>query len=394
MSYTDSSWWRLNRIPSRRRLRLSDPSAAQQPATVSTCNRRRCPGLLALPLLLALGSARCLGDSIIDTHEMPLREQLSVEALPADFYTFDRDEYWREPNDTYWLQFSNWVLGNQRRNAELVRKFGEWADRTLSGSGQVLPANESYLRLGFVAASEYGDALQFKPEARFRLDIPTVEEKLRLIVESESDELIPLQERRRSRQLSADERSDTDATGALRLLSQIGDAINLSNDVGARLRFPTDAFWRASARKNWELDAEWGLILNQRFYYFHRRGWGERTWLGLTRSFDSGWHLLSATELEWVHRDREFVMSQTLNTYKELNNRASVNPRIGVVGESQPGWRTTSYFADITYRYRLYHNWLYGEIIPAIEYPRDKSFKDQASIVVRLEMYFSGNLDR
>lgn len=321
-------------------------------------------------------------------------EILSVEALPLDFFLFSPDEYWMEPEDSYWLQFSNWVLGSQRSSSRLVQNFGEWADRTLSGSSSALPDNESYLRIGFATESEHGDPLQMEPEARFRLDIPTVEEKLRLVIESESDELIPLEERRRSRQLTDDQRSETDATGALRLLSEVGDAINLSNDVGVRLRIPPDAFWRLSAKKRWKLDEDWNMLADQRFYYFHQSGWGERSRLSFGREVGKGWRFLTSTELEWVHDDRKFVMSQTFNTFKELNNRATINPRIGMLGESQPNWRNTSYFADVTYRYRLYHSWLYGELIPAIEFPREASFKDRFSLVLRIEMYFSGNIQR
>nr|WP_245749970.1 hypothetical protein [Marinobacter zhejiangensis] len=315
-------------------------------------------------------------------------------ALPPNIYTFTPDEHWQEPDDSYWLQFSNWVIASQRANSEFVEKFGEWADRTLSGSPQALPSNASYLRVGFATASEYGDPFKFEPEGRFRLDIPTVKEKLRLIIESESDELIPLAERRRSRQLPSDARTDNEPTGALRFISEIGDAINLNNDIGIRLRLPLDAFWRATARKQWQLDADWKLEAQQRVFYYHQTGWGESTWLGIGRDIGRGWLFLASSELEWVHSDREFEASQVFNFYKDLNNRSSLNPRVGVVGESQPSWRTTSYFADVTYRYRLYDDWLFGEVIPAFDFPRDKSFKDQASLVLRIEMYLSGNLSQ
>src|SRR5690554_4236174 len=38
---------------------------------------------------------------------------LSPDALPADFYTFTPDEFWREPRDSYWMSFSNWVIGQE-----------------------------------------------------------------------------------------------------------------------------------------------------------------------------------------------------------------------------------------------------------------------------------------
>ncbi|MEX0606065.1 MAG: hypothetical protein WD623_14245 [Marinobacter sp.] len=319
--------------------------------------------------------------------------ELTVESLPPAFYDFHPDEYWAEPEDSYWTEFSSWVLGQHDTHSERVQLLGEWADRTLSGNPRAAPNNESYLRIGFAAESEYGDPAQFKPEARFKLDVPTVEEKLRLVIESESDELIPLSERRRDRQLTENQRSETDATGAFRLLSELGDSINLSNDIGARLRFPPDAFWRARAKGSWQLDREWRATVDQRLYYFHVDGWGERTWVGFDRLMFDGWHFLSASEAAWVHRDRNFELAHVLSLYKQLNNRAELNPRVGILGESNPNWHTTNIFADLTYRYRLYEDWLYAEIIPTIEFPRDYSFKDRGSLIFRLELYFSGNLD-
>jgi hypothetical protein len=321
--------------------------------------------------------------------------RLQPQDLPVTFYDFAPEEYWREPRDSYWMDFSNWVIQQEKFQGERVQSLGEWADRQLSGSRQAMPNNDSYLRIGFATESEYGDPAQFDPEARFKLDIPTVEQKLRLVVESESDELIPLSERRRNRQLTEPDRSDTQATGALRFLSNVGDAINLSNDVGARLRLPADAFWRATAEKQWqEAGSPWNLAVKQRLYYFHQDGWGARSWFGAGRDIGNGWQTLLASEIEWLHSERKFELSQVLSTHKRLNNRSTITPRLGVIGESQPGWRTTTAFADLTWRYRLHSDWVFGEIIPAVEFPRTAGFKDRGSLILRIELYFSGSIDR
>ncbi|MEP2615137.1 MAG: hypothetical protein ABJH31_13660, partial [Marinobacter alexandrii] len=55
---------------------------------------------------------------------------------------------------------------------------------------------------------------------------------------------------------------------------------------------------------------------------------------------------------------------------------------------------STSAFADLTWRYRLHSDWVYTELIPALEFPRDESFKDRASVLFRIELYFSGSLER
>lgn len=372
MSYTTSLWWLL---------------------TASVHSFRTLSSVCAA-LLAAMPGISTAQDRLFTIPDPAVQDVLTPENLPPSFFTFSPDEFWAEPRDSYWLQFSNWVLTQERGHSDRVQALGEWADRTLSGSNQALPDNESYLRVGFATESEYGDPAQFDPEARFRLDIPTTEEKLRLVIESESDELIPLSERRRSRQLTEDERSETQATGAFRYLTSVGDAINLSNDVGVRLRLPPDAFWRAKAEKSWQLDEDWKLAVEQRVYYFHQDGWGTRSWFGAGRDLGHGWNTLLASEVEWVHDERKFELSQTANFYKRLNNRSTLNPRVGVLGESQPGWRTTSVFTDVTYRYRLHSDWLFGEVIPALEFPRDESFKDRASLILRIELYFSGSIDR
>lgn len=321
-------------------------------------------------------------------------EDLLPNNLPYSFYTFEPKEYWREPRDSYWLSFSNWVITQERAQGQRVQSIGEWADRTLSGSRQALPDNESYIRVGFATESRPENLAGFDPEARFRLDIPTVRRKLRLIVESESDDLIPLSERRRNRQLTEDQRSDTRATGAFRVLSSLGDAINLSNDLGVRLRIPADAFWRATAEKQWQMGSPWNFAVKQRVYYFHQAGWGARSSFGAGREFGQGWRASLGSEIEWLHSDRKFVFSQVFSGYKRLNNRAIVNPRLGIVGESQPTWRQTAVFADLTWRYRLHSDWLFGEIIPAVEFPRTESFKDRGSLILRIELFFSGSIDR
>ena len=344
-------------------------------------------------LCLALPRPVYPTEPVFEVRERSVAELLSPKRLPLAFYTFEPEEYWAEPRDSYWLKFSNWVLRQERIQSPKVQSLGQWADRTLSGSERSLPNNESYLRIGFATESEYGNPAQFEPDARFRLDIPTTERKLRLVIESQSDELIPLGERQRDRQLIEPERSDTEATGALRYLTRIGDAINFSSDVGVRLRLPPDAFWRATAEKRWRLDENWILNAQQRLYYFHQDGWGERTWIGVGRPAWDGWYFRSSSELEWVHRDREFVAAQIFSLRKQMNNRLIVTPRIGVLGESQPGWRPTSAFGDVTFRYRLYSNWLFAELIPAVEFPREESFKDRASLIFRVEMFFSGVIE-
>lgn len=333
-------------------------------------------------------------EPVFQVEERAIPELLSPERLPPEFYTAVPDEYWQEPIDSYWHAFSNWVLIQERKQGPRVQALGAWADRVLSGSSHSLPNNESYLRLGFAAEIDSTDLPTFEPEFRFRLDVPTARRKLRLVIESESEDQIPLDERLRDRQLTGPERTDSQTTGALRFLTQVGDAINLSTDVGGKLEIPPDAFWRLTANKRWQLNERWTGDLRQRVYYFHQEGWGARTWFGASRWIGKGWEFLASSELEWQHSERKFVGAQLFRARKALNNRSTLIPRVGVLFESQPSWRTTSAFVDLTWRYRVHSDWIFAELVPSVDFPRGNSFSDQASLLFRVEMFFAGTLER
>ena len=193
--------------------------------------------------------------------EPPATERLTPETLPLSFFTFEPDAFWAEPEDSIWLGFSNWVIRQEREYGESVESLGAWADRTLSGSSRALPNNRSYLRLGLAAKPETGNLADFEQEVRFKLEVPTAEEKLKLVLDSETDDLVPLAERDRDRQLVESERTDSTATGALRFITDIGEAVNFSTDIGGRLRFPPEAFWRAKIGKGWKPGQDWSCLL-------------------------------------------------------------------------------------------------------------------------------------
>lgn len=371
---------------------LAERSRVRKRTGASSASRLALAGVCSLPVAFICPQAWAL-EPVFEVMEPSATGNLTPENLPPSFYAFEPEEYWAEPVDSYWLEFSNFVMIQERIQGPKVQAFGEWADRTLSGEPHDLPNNGSYLRLGFATKSEYGHVAQFEPEARFRIDIPTTRRKLRLVIESESDELIPLEERQRDRQLTEPDRTSSQTTGALRFLSQIGDAVNLSNDFGARLHLPPDAFWRATAEGRWQADEDWTVRAQQRFYYYHKDGWGARARLSGSRDVGKGWRFWTSSELEWVHSDSKFEAAQIFSVAKRLNNRSTLTPRLGVLGESKPNWQTTSAFADLTWRYRLHSDWLFAELIPALTFPREDSFKDRASVVFRIEMFFSGRIN-
>ncbi len=325
----------------------------------------------------------------IRAHPLEFSEVLRPDGLPLEFFLWGDDPRYLEPRERRMLETEDWLIQQQQIQSRRVLALSRGLDRALSGETYIDRDNDSYVRIGASTRFEEDGRLGVEPETRFRLDLPTVEEKLRLVVESDAQDLASLSDQQQRETLREEETDDGFTAGALRVLVPITENWETSTDIGARLRFPPQAFWRARAVSDWPLDELWSLRVDQRFFWFTRDGWIARNWLGFSRPLGPNWNVQASTENRWLHQDRYFETAQVLRTQRSFRNRHFVRYRVGVLGDSERQWRTTEYFADTLYRNRLYDDWLYGEIVPAIRFQRGNNFRSDASITLRIEMFFS-----
>tara|TARA_R100000322_G_scaffold85518_1_gene53192 strand:+ start:2198 stop:3373 length:1176 start_codon:yes stop_codon:yes gene_type:complete len=348
--------------------------------------------LVAIVLSAALVALLAAQPAIAnDMEPLEYADPLRLRHLPPSFYDFPAEEMDLEPREGVWLDSSNWVMHQRDVQAGRIENLGDWLDQVLSGEAIRAPSNESYLRIGFATRAEKSNWMDFEPEARFKLDLPTVKEKFRLVVENAPDELVPLRERDEDRRLIDSERSESETTGALRYLAPLSERWSVSNDLGVRFRIPVNPFWRTQLRADWELDDDWTLDVEQRFFYFHTDGWGERTELVFSRYFAQSLQLSVRSDLQWVHREREFEWTQAGYLDHFVDHRNQITYRLGVNGDNRPGWRSTEFYVDAAWRRRLHDDWLYAEVIPALEFPREDNFRENPSLTLRIEVFFSSD---
>ena len=318
--------------------------------------------------------------------------ELSVRNLPPDFFDFKAGDAQKKPASSIWLKTSDWVIDQRDFESRRIQNFGAWLDATLSGETLHEQNNQSFIRIGFASRISRLDSAYLKPEGRFRLDLPTTRERLRLVIENNPVESQSLQQRQRDRLLTSNDRPDTGTFGALRLITRLARRWSLSTDVGIKLGLPPKPFWRARASTDWDVNAQWSARTEEKLYYFYIDGWGASSQLNLARDLPGDWHLVSSSQIRWIEKQDRFEWGQTFSDATRLNVRATLTGRVGIVGTSGPNWRTDDIFTDLTYRYRLYSDWLYGEVIPAYEFTRLSGgpLQNNPSITLRIEMFFAG----
>lgn len=357
----------------------------------------RSPALLpATPLLvsglltLAFPSSLLAGEAG-DIPSTGLEDDFRLHGLPPDFYIWDDEPRYLEPKDSTMDAFNNWVIERRRYHSRQIEALGLGLDRTLSGEQYIDTSNDTYLRIGAYNQITEDGRMGFEPEVRFRLDLPTVEEKFRLIVESDSDDLAPLAEQEQRGTLTPEEQQETGfTTGALRWLNPISRKWNASADLGARLRFPPQIFARARTWSDWQL-ADWRLRVDQRIFWYSQEGWISRSWLGFHHDIGEHWDFRASSEARWIHRNRGFELAQIFRVQRYYRNRHFVRARFGALGETFDSWKKTEYFSDLLYRRRLHDNWLYGEVIPSLRFRREGDFEPEATLTFRIEMFFSSH---
>ncbi|MEQ6884370.1 hypothetical protein [Salicola sp. Rm-C-2C1-2] len=319
--------------------------------------------------------------------------RVAIDELPPDFFDWDGPRYLK-PQDNWLDPIGHWVVRRRRIHSRHVQALGQGIDQALSGQTWVNQDNDSYLRLGAFNRYTEDGRMGFEPDARFKLDVPTSEEKFRVIVESDADDLAPLPDRQQRGTLAPEQEDENSFTaGALRFLSPLTDRWNASTDVGARLRLPIQVFARARTWSDWQLSREWRLRVDQRLFWYLHEGWIARSWLGFHRSLGPDWEFRASSEARWIHRKRGFELAQIFRLQRRYRNRHFVRLRLGMLGNTFDNWASSEYFTDVLYRKRLHDDWLYGEIIPSLRYRRQNDFQPEGTLTFRIEMFFSSNGD-
>ena len=281
-----------------------------------------------------------------------------------------------------------WLRDTRNDWGEFIGNTGQRLDGFFAGNEAIENTNESFLKLALKATQSKNGHSELRPIIKFRLDLPALQKRLKLVFESEPAETQSLEELNRSRTSDQDEKVRDTAIGAVELKTKPSHRWNASTSVGTKIRLPIDTFWRTKGNYRWQISERWSLNLRESLYYFHLDGWGETTQLTFERDSDH-YVFRSKLEAKYLHEQRKMEFAQVFSLLKELSPIRAISYQLGILGENKPEVQTTAYFVNTTYRRKLYSNWLFYEMTPELLFPRDESFKLSPSITAKIEIVFS-----
>ena len=281
---------------------------------------------------------------------------------------------------------------------------GNWVDNTsrnidafFGGGESATVNNESYLRLGQEIDWMEGDGTSGDISVRYRIDLPTTEERLRLVIESDPEESQGTLTDQGSGRLYNDQRDRSTSTFGLDWLESRDKRENWSNRIGAgiRLRMPLDPYVRFTSERLWDIgDGPWQLESFNRVSWFNNDGCSARTTWDMGRPLSENRHLRFITTVQWREEEDTLEYSEVAELNQRLNDRSAMRYSAIAIGESASNPRMTNYYLQTRYRRDLHKGILFGDVIPELHFQREDSYDPRWAMTVRLEMYFQRAIQR
>ncbi|MCR4305047.1 MAG: hypothetical protein NUV63_12640 [Gallionella sp.] len=261
-------------------------------------------------------------------------------------------------------------------------------DRFFGDERNYQESNKSVLQLDLTRVTGYGGDRKIVLSGRARVNLPSTEKRLHLMVETNPDKNISGEPTQAQTTPLRDVAAPESYSAALRYEKSEESRWHFSTDAGVQFRGVTsNLFARARGSYSIQLD-QWRLKAAETVFWFHTIGAGESTQLDVERFLSEPLLFRATSNATWLHDKQNFDLRQDLSVYHTLNDRSALLYQTSAIGVSEPHFQATDYVILMVYRYRLHRDWIFFELSPQQHFPREKNYHPSPMLVMRLEMLF------
>jgi hypothetical protein len=273
-----------------------------------------------------------------------------------------------------------------------IISYAQDLDRFFGDDRYYQEANKSVVQLGLSRASGYGGDRKLVVSTRANLNLPSTEQRLHLLLESDPDQNVTGEPTLTQNTPQALNIASPQSYGLALRYEKVKEAlkpVHLSTDGGLKFQgIHTNPFVRARASYSVPLD-EWRLKAEQSIYWFNTIGLGETTQIDVERVFSERLLFRATSNATWLKDRQNFDLRQDFSFYHTVNDRTALLYQASVIGVSNPQWEVTDYVATVYYRYRLHKAWMFFEFDPQLHFPKANNFNSSFALNARLEILFN-----
>ena len=269
-----------------------------------------------------------------------------------------------------------------------VDRFARGVDGFFAGGESLNELNKSYARIRIGGRRIEGGEYEDESDVKFRLHLPATKERYKLIIENDPEEDENLDEKNRPSFIGIQESGKDSVSAAIQRMQTIGKYWKTSSRLGVKGGAPLNPFARLTAKRRWSAAKEWNVPYRFRLSYFHSDGYKAISTVAFEKSLDSALFFKAKTDLAWAQERDTLETAQIFSIFKYLDSHKGIDYKFGILGESASHHIINAYFISAHYRQLIYQDWLYINIIPELNYPRELEYESVASLSMRLEVIF------
>lgn len=228
-----------------------------------------------------------------------------------------------------------------------------------------------------------GDDLKVSLQARGKLRLPRFSERLELVFDSDDNERTITPESSRAGDLGL--RRKDDSTASLRY--RLSDDWKFKPSIEAGLKFKPEPTPRLGLRLRVKRRFEWfDSRFTQSLFWERGEGLGSRSTLDLEQFEKERYLRKITTGLLWTEESDGAQGSLALQGFKYLSGRRAIGMKLGVNGPLEPSAHIDLYSAHLVWRQRLHRDWVFLEIEPGVDWPRDRDYDATPLVRIKLDI--------
>lgn len=272
---------------------------------------------------------------------------------------------------------------SQKAVSQRVIKFANWLDSFFGENRIYQESTENYLKVNFLHLIEDGKSPRYDAQLKGKITLPGTEDRLKLLIESEPEDGVD--EVGQDTPLKALE-SQQQSLG-LRYTVEPTDEWSVNTDAGVRFRSKPETFARLRIRRLFPLD-DWNIRAAETLFWYRSTGPGSSTRIDLERTLGSKHFFRASTNATWMEENRYFDLIQEFSLFHNLDSRRVISYQTAVQGKTQPNSHVTNYLLSVRFRQQIHHDWLFLELNPQVNFPKENNFNGVKSISLKIEILF------
>ena len=240
--------------------------------------------------------------------------------------------------------------------------------------------NQTLLKLSLPYTIKESDESEFKPSINARVALPRLQNRLHVIL----DEFT--QDEDRDNDPGDDDEHQRVSLG-LRYLAKERYKIRVNYDAGLRFNSGLDPFVRARASRAFSLQ-KWVPRVTEDLLWTEKESLTSTSTINFDRPIATGWLFRAQSRVVWEEQEYGVRPSETLSLFWRPSEIRAASVSAGVNGLTHPATVVDKYRAAVTYRQRVFRKWMYVEVTPEAQFPRERDFKFTPMLTLKLEMFF------